>query len=340
MPLQPFTCDLAIVGSGPAGTSAARVAASAGLSVLILEKARLPRYKTCGGGILARAVRLLGETSLSSAQRVCCNAEFVLSPQLRFLAHRDEPIIFMTMRDSFDQQLTQKAVDAGAQVRCDCAVQSVVMKDGYVTLATNRGDVRARNVIAADGAGGLTAKHAGWPDHRWLIPALECEVSVPGRQFDRLAETARFDFHAVPRGYAWVFPKKSHLSIALLTLDPAGVNLNECFNRYLQFLGISDPISIDRHGFVIPIAPRGSVFARGGILLAGDAAGFADPVTAEGISNAILSGQLAGHAVATAFGHPEEVSERYNNAIESKILPKLRWARRLARILYGLPRLR
>jgi geranylgeranyl reductase family protein len=340
MSLQPFTCDVAVVGSGPAGASAARTAAAAGLDVLILEKARIPRYKTCGGGILGRAVRLLGAPSLPMAERTCCKAEFVLSPGLHFMASRNHPIVYMTMRDAFDQWLTQRAIDAGARVRCDCMVHDVVMNDGEVRLTTNQGEVRARYVVAADGAGGLTARKAGWPDHRQLVPALECEVSVSTKDFARLSESAQFDFHAVQKGYAWVFPKKSHLSIGVLTLNSAGVNLNECFDRYLHFLGISNPISIQRHGFVIPIAPRGSVFARGGILVVGDAAGFADPVTAEGISNAIFSGQLAGQSIARGFSNDLDVSELYNNAVESKIIPELRWARRLAKILYGSPRLR
>jgi geranylgeranyl reductase family protein len=340
MSRQPFTCDVAITGSGPAGASAARVLAAAGLKTVIFEKAKIPRYKTCGGGILGRAVRLLGETSIPVAERTCYTADFILSQDLHFTASRNDPIVFMTMRDRFDHWLIQKAIDAGADLRSNCMVQDVTVNSGQVCLSTNQGDVRARYVVAADGAGGSTAKKMGWPDHRLLVPALECEVEVPSKDFDRFNRSARFDFHCVPRGYAWVFPKKSHLSIGVVTLDPAGVNLNQCFDRYLNFLGITNPISIQRHGFIIPLSPRDRTFARSGVLLVGDTAGFADPVTAEGISNAIFSGQLAGRAIAKGFSKDDEVCEIYNTAVDHLIVPDLRWARRLSHLLYGRSELR
>src|SRR5450432_3163405 len=166
MATQALTCDVAIIGSGPAGTSAARVAAAAGLKTLILEKAQIPRYKTCGGGILARAVRILGESSIPIAERACHIAEFGLSPQLRFTTQTDEPIVFMSMRDTFDEWLTRKATTAGAELHCGWSIQHISANEDHVRLTSSQGSVSARYVIIADGANGKTAKHAGWPDHR------------------------------------------------------------------------------------------------------------------------------------------------------------------------------
>src|SRR4051794_19172569 len=113
------TFDVAIVGAGPAGASAARLAAAAGLNTLILEKAAIPRYKTCGGGILGRAMHYLGEPVLpkSVVDRTCHTATVVLSDRLRFSATREGPVVTMTMRDRFDEWLTRKAVAAGARLR-------------------------------------------------------------------------------------------------------------------------------------------------------------------------------------------------------------------------------
>ena len=76
------------------------------------------------------------------------------------------------------------------------------------------------------------------------------------------------------------------------------------------------------------------------MLLTGDAAGFADPVTAEGISFSLLSGRLAARSILTGDGDPEVVRHEYGSRLRTQILPELRLGRLLARALYGAPRLR
>ncbi len=169
---------------------------------------------------------------------------------------------------------------------------------------------------------------------------LECEVHVSPEDFARFSQSARFDFEPVPQGYAWVFPKGEHLSMGVLTLNPQKANLNQCFNHYIEYLKIKKVMSIERHGYVIPLAPRSAVLARDSVLLVGDAAGLADPTTAEGISHAILSGQLAGQAIAAAFPSRRKVAAHYHLGVKTHILQELRCARRLAKLLYGMPRTR
>src|SRR5439155_17303715 len=97
--------DVVVVGSGPAGAAAALPLAEHGLRVAIVEKARLPRYKTCGGAILRRAVRSLPIDISSVVERECHAVEMNLSPRLRFQSVRPFPVISMTMRDAFDKLL-------------------------------------------------------------------------------------------------------------------------------------------------------------------------------------------------------------------------------------------
>jgi flavin-dependent dehydrogenase len=167
---------------------------------------------------------------------------------------------------------------------------------------------------------------------------VEAEVRVSDADFARLAGAARFDFGQIPAGYGWVFPKRAHLSIGVCTMR-TGVNLNAGLTRYLDALGLSRPEHVDKHGFFIPLGPRPEGLVRGRVLLAGDAAALADPVTGEGISAAIESGTSAGRAILAGSDDPAAVAGRYDRALAA-IRREVRIGRVLARLTYDLPRLR
>jgi flavin-dependent dehydrogenase len=117
-------------------------------------------------------------------------------------------------------------------------------------------------------------------------------------------------------------------------------DLHEQLERYLRLVGIVAPLEVKRHGFVIPVRPRSGPLVRKRVVLAGDAAGLADPLTAEGISYAIRSGQLAGEAIAQAGGDEARTREHYHTELNREILPDLRASRRIATLLYDYPRVR
>jgi geranylgeranyl reductase family protein len=336
--------DVAVVGAGPAGASAARVLAEAGARVVLLEKHPVPRYKTCGGGVVGRALGGLPSpvrfaVEADAVERFCHTADLDLGAEgLRFRAQRQRPLISMVMRDRFDAALVAAAERAGAEVRPRCAVRAVAMGADRIELETMGGPVVARFVVAADGATSETARLAGWRPPRRYAPALEAEIHVRDVDFARLEGAARFDFGAVPAGYGWVFPKRAHLSIGVCTMR-SGVNLPLSLVRYLDMLGLTRLERVERHGFFIPLGPRAEGAVRGRVLLAGDAAGLADPVTGEGISAAIESGTLAARAILDGAGEPARVGERYDRAL-SALLRELRIGGVLARLIYDLPRLR
>jgi flavin-dependent dehydrogenase len=152
-----------------------------------------------------------------------------------------------------------------------------------------------------------------------------------------LSQEVRFDVDAIPHGYGWCFPKEKHLSIGVGCFKHSRINLKDYYHKYLKTLGISEILDEEAHGFQIPIAPRTDGFYRRGVFLTGDAAGFADPLTAEGISNAIFSGQLAGRAIAQ---HPEKAGEVYEQLLKEEILHDLKISSFLSKIFYENPRLR
>jgi flavin-dependent dehydrogenase len=165
-------------------------------------------------------------------------------------------------------------------------------------------------------------------------------VSVDAASRPELFEAARFDFGFPDDGYAWVFPKREHLSIGCLSARRGARGLRATLEQYLAHLGLGTVHPREDHGHAIPAGPRSRILARDGVLLVGDAAGLVDPVTCEGLANAVHSGALAAQAIAASPEDPAQVHAAYHRALEREILRELRLARALARLVYRSPRLR
>jgi flavin-dependent dehydrogenase len=271
----------------------------------------------------------------------CHTAQLNFLPAgLSFTTHRQSPIVSMTMRSRFDFAILSAAQETGAAVHPRCAVENVSFHDDFVTVVTNRGAMQTKFVVAADGALSTVARKIGLANEHTLIPALEYEVTVPHDRLDRFHGMARFDFGLLHQGYAWVFPKQHHLSIGVLSMGQRGSDLKQSMAHYLDLLGCGSATQIERHGFVIPIRPRQGPLIEKRILLVGDAAGFADPVTGEGISFAIRSGLMAAQALIDGKFDEESVRNAYTGSVTETILPELRRGRMLARLSYDFPRTR
>ena len=323
--------DVAVVGAGPAGTTAALFLARAGKRVALIEKERLPRYKTCGGGVVGRAFGMLPPDVRIPVEHACLAAEAnFLESNLSFRVKRERPIVSMTMRADLDRTLADAATAAGAELLAPCELLDLRQDGAGVALSTSRGEISAAWVVAADGALSTVARKSGWKHPLRTIPALEAELRVPADVHARFAGVARFDFEAMEAGYGWVFPKREHLSCGILTTDRGVGGLREALGRYLARVGLRAPSLEELHGYVIPVRPRRGGFVRGRVLLAGDAGGLADPLTGEGISIGIWSGKLAAEALARAEPDPS----LYVRALRRELLPELRIARALAWITY------
>ncbi|CAL2083719.1 geranylgeranyl reductase family protein [Tenacibaculum sp. 190524A02b] len=327
--------NVAVIGSGPSGASTAFHLAKKGISTVIIEKETLPRYKTCGGGFVFRGRKNLPFEIDDVVEKEFHTVDIYLGDKLHFQTHREEPTISMIMRDSFDNLITQKAKEFGATLLENHKLTGLDFSDSYITIETSQGNFTADFVIAADGALSPTAKLAGWKeDTRKLIPALEYEVEVSDEDFERLSKEVRFDIDAIPYGYAWSFPKKKHLSIGVASARRTKINLKQFYKEYLETLGITNVINATQHGFQIPVAPRTDGFVKNNVFLIGDAAGFADPVTAEGISNAIYSGKLAAEAIIESNQDKTLAAQLYIEKIEEGLLPEVKTGLWLSKWFY------
>ncbi len=331
--------DVAVVGAGPAGAAAADRLARGGAQVVLLEKYALPRRKVCGGGLVARAAAAMTVDIGPAVEWTCRRVELTMGPRpLRFMAEREDAVVVMVDRACLDHLLVKEARRRGVEVRQCCPVTGIRIDDGSVVLKTSGGFVRARWVVCADGAGGRLARMAGWVDTRLLVPALECSLHLPPWRFRRFSRAAGFDFGVLPRGYGWRFPKAERLDVGVVSMLPRPGNLKHFLWRYLKRLGLADAPVCDLRAAPIPVAAHTGGLARGRVLLVGDAAGLADPLTAEGISHAVRSGRLAADALLESGLDTGRVVPAYHRRMQKAILGELGLARFFARWVFGHPR--
>ena len=312
--------DVVICGAGPAGACAGYEAAVAGLKTLILEKRVLPRYKTCGGGVpltvesdLPNLVpEAFVEATVTHLRHSWNFADAHLAPLNPDPS--DKPMsLWMVQRSIFDNALTQRAAQAGCDVRDGVSVKSVEPDGGTrVKITTADGEVyTASQIVGADGVNGVVARSAELRKKRMLAIALEAEIPhVWGRGHETLTPEIGHLEYGVKQGYAWVFPKAGHLSVGAGMFgrrtaegrgDASKAELTRWITGYLAALGIpAAPETIEFHGHPLPIwnGTEPVEAWNGRVLLAGDTAGLVNPLFGDGISYACRSGALAGRTIA------------------------------------------
>jgi len=327
--------DVIIVGSGPAGSSAAYELARNGIHTAILEKEQHPRNKPCGGGLVFKARKMIPFDISGIAEREFYSGVInLVKENMGFTVTREQPVITIVKREIFDRVFCEHSVAEGAELFENCPVEDI-SNGSLINISTTHGVFRSRFVIAADGALSRTAKLCGWKDSRHIIPTIHARLTTGDKEYECIKDMIRFDIGVIPNGYGWLFPGIDGISIGLATTKRSKADLKGYYKRYIDYLGISGIDSEIFFGYVIPLSPRRDGFFRNNVLLAGDAAGFADPVTAEGISNAILSGKLAAESVINGWSDSREVELLFQKKLNESILPQLKIARYLAKLFYN-----
>ncbi len=322
----PRQADLVVVGAGPAGSAAAIVAARAGLSVLLIDKARFPRDKCCGDGLTAAALHELGHLGLQPS----CVPSWQPVDHAELHAPSGRTVLLplpagsglhsvVARRTELDAALLQVASNAGAELwdgqRCE-SVEPI--GSSSLLVRTGSGVATTSMLIAADGAWSPLRKMCGvahpagyrgeWHAFRRYFKG----AITPDRDMPRV-QHVWFPAELLP-GYAWSFPlADGRVNVGYGVLRGRGVPVGDAGRLWSSLLARPDIARVLGPDLVAdgpmkawPIPARVGTTTLsahdGRVLFVGDAAAAADPMTGEGIGQALLTGRLAAQAVIDQLG--------------------------------------
>jgi geranylgeranyl reductase family protein len=262
--------DVVVVGAGPAGASAARVAAGAGCRVLLLERAGIPRYKTCGGGLIGCSQKFLPAGLDIEVRDEIESVTFGLRGRWQRTVSSASPSrCKMVFRDELDAALTRAAAEAGAVVRDHTAVLAVENEDGVVSVRTGAGElVRARALVGADGSASRVGRFVGVRCEQVDL-ALEVEVPVDRRTAPRWRGRMLLEWGPLPGSYGWVFPKGDICTAGVVAARGLGEATKSYLREFLERHGLDHLTPLHDTGHLTRCRSHESPLARHRVLVAG-----------------------------------------------------------------------
>ena len=303
------SCEVLIVGGGPAGSTCASKLRKAGLDVLLLDRERFPREKPCAGWITPAVLETLGIDRKEYRQgRVLQDINsfrtgLISGPEV--VTHYGATVSFGIRRGEFDQYLLQHS---GVRHIVGEPVSALEWHDGSWLV---NGRFRTRLLIGAGGHFWKVARHLGAkPGKEEAIVAQVAEFALSPDQ-ERLcripAETPALYFCRDMKGYGWLFRKERFLNVGLGRRDAD--NLGRHTKDFCAFLSERGDLPADfsgrfqGHAYRLYERQKGRACVSDGALLIGDAAGLARQQSGEGILPAIESALLAADIILEANGN-------------------------------------
>jgi geranylgeranyl reductase family protein len=314
---------------------------AAGRRVLLLEKQRLPRHKTCGGGLTYKVLQVLPFDVSPVIERTVGAMQLSWRLSRPALLEHARPLAYMVCRDRFDAYLVEQARRTGCVDVVDgAAVAAVAISADGVQVGTHGQAFEAAVLVGADGANGTVARSLSLLPSRQLLPAVEFEVACDAGTLHAWQNRMGIDVGTMPGSYGWVFPKQDHLNVGVGCFSPDAADprrLNRYAADHLRAMAGAAPHVRRQTGYVLPLRHAGEPVQRGRALLVGDAAGLVEGFSGEGIYWAIRSARIAAREI---VGQPEAnaAGAAYQRAIDAELMPELLEARRLSALYVSWPR--
>jgi len=311
--------EVIIVGAGPAGSTAAKFLSEKGLKVLLVDKSKFPRDKSCGGGLPYRVLNRFSYVKDKDLIDSYSYGGISYSPSLKYKAtfKKNTPFVAMVLREKFDMGLVELAIDSGAEFIDGRAVKDVkISKEKAKIILDDKTEVDSEIVVGADGIWSVVAKKTGLsPPKKYLGACILNEYDVGEDTINNyFGEEKMCHIHLTFQGilgYGWVFPKKHHINIGIGKFSPdtriskTKMDLLTIYRNYIKVLKrtkiIPKNLEIGRcKGSALHFGPLEKTYADR-VLLCGDAGGFLNPLTGEGIYYAMSSGEIAAGVIIKAL---------------------------------------
>lgn len=313
--MMPLKVDVLVIGMGPAGSSAATMAAKQGLSVLGVEK-----KKQIGAPVQCAEFIPLPMSQYAPDDPI--RSQLITGMKTFLPSGAKEKTEFpglMIDRQAFDKALAKNAQTAGAQIKTGALLQTLdaVRKTAVITQGKHLIEVKYQCLVAADGPHSSVAKQLRLPG---LKTVNTRQYTVP--LLKPFADTDIWVSDEFPGGYAWLFPKGNWANLGLGADKRFEKDLKAPLDKLHQQLIAQGLVGKDisyRTGGAIPVGGLRPDLVVENCIFVGDAAGLTHPITGAGISAAVQSGELAGKAIADYLqNHDVEALEDYEEEIRDQ----------------------
>lgn len=354
------TFDVLIIGAGPSGVATAYCLRNSGLTVAILDKATFPREKICGDGLtldviqqLAAMSPELGDAFHAFSGKLSCSGAEIFAPSgnqvtLPVRPAGEKKQMFTCRRKDFDYFLIQQLkVFSNITIFEGCIPEKIEIFDNGVFAHTNLGTFQGRMAVGADGVNSFTARQM---NIKRISPEHQCvAMRTYYRGLKPLTEGNPIEMY-LPKeilpGYLWIFhlaDGTANVGIGILAsvIREKKINLKKLFQEILLKEPLLSRLKTATQlepvkGLIIPLGGEQRVISGEKFLLTGDAATLVDPITGEGVANALRSGRIAADHIRRC--HQENnfgaaFNQAYDHEIYRRMMPEFRLHLTLRKLL-------